>query len=71
MSIISFILIQADALQAELDQSRERVEELTLDLDLMRAEMENASHTDSGGISNIQVKQLEEQNKRLKDTLVR
>ncbi|KAH8268775.1 hypothetical protein KR018_006139 [Drosophila ironensis] len=73
---------KADTLQLELESSKERIEELQLDLDLLRSEMQNKAETtignisaegvsESGGLSTYEYKQLEQQNIRLKDTLVR
>ena len=48
---------------------REKVDELETDLEIMKAEMEDQG-TD-GAASNYQVKQLVEQNNKLKEALVR
>ncbi|XP_049883167.1 dynactin subunit 1 isoform X4 [Pectinophora gossypiella] len=68
---------RAEALQMELEQCREKLEEATLDLQLMKAEMEaggNIQHpyaaTDSGA-TGYEMRQLQQQNIRLRDTLVR
>ncbi|KAG4072115.1 hypothetical protein HA402_015614 [Bradysia odoriphaga] len=69
---------KSDTLQLELEASRERCEELQLDLDILKAEMQNKSGnvvagsvTGSEGITSYEYKQLEQQNTRLRDTLVR
>ncbi|XP_017135220.1 dynactin subunit 1 [Drosophila miranda] len=72
---------KADTLQLELESSKERIEELQVDLELLRSEMQNkaestigniaADGTTTGGLSTYEFKQLEQQNIRLKDTLVR
>ncbi|XP_034655972.1 dynactin subunit 1 [Drosophila subobscura] len=72
---------KADTLQLELESSKERIEELQVDLDLLRSEMQNkaentigniaADGSTGGGLSTYEFKQLEQQNIRLKDTLVR
>lgn len=65
---------KAETLQLELDQARERVEELTLDLEILQAEMSGGGGggaASDGGVSSLQVKQLEQQNIRLRDTLVK
>ncbi|KAH8379687.1 hypothetical protein KR009_006503 [Drosophila setifemur] len=73
---------KADTLQLELESSKERIEELQVDLELLRSEMQNKAETtignisgdgvgDSTGLSTYEFKQLEQQNIRLKDTLVR
>ncbi|XP_037036210.1 dynactin subunit 1 isoform X2 [Bradysia coprophila] len=69
---------KSDTLQLELEASRERCEELQLDLDILKAEMQNktgdvvaGSVTGGEGITSYEYKQLEQQNTRLRDTLVR
>lgn len=73
---------KADFLNQELDAAKERIEELTLDLQIMKAEMENkiaANDGDSmqinaagtGGGGTFEIKQLTQQNERLRETLVR
>ncbi|XP_054732491.1 dynactin subunit 1 [Anastrepha obliqua] len=69
---------KADTLQLELDSAKERIEELQVDLELLRSEMQNKAETsigdiagEGGGMSTYEFKQLEQQNLRLKETLVR
>ncbi|CAH2101392.1 unnamed protein product [Euphydryas editha] len=70
---------RAEALQLELEQCRDKLEEATLDLQLMRAEMEaggNIQHPYAAGAAGegatgYEVRQLQQQNVRLRDTLVR
>jgi dynactin 1 len=71
---------KADALQLELESAKERIEELQLDLEILKTEMQEKSTirsdvggeiTTTGGMSIYEVKQLEQQNARLKETLVR
>ncbi|XP_068149725.1 dynactin subunit 1 [Drosophila tropicalis] len=70
---------KADTLQLELESLKERNEELQVDLDLLRSEMQNKAETSIGniategsaGMSTYEFKQLEQQNIRLKETLVR
>ncbi|XP_039485865.1 dynactin subunit 1 [Drosophila santomea] len=71
---------KADTLQLELESSKERIEELQVDLELLRSEMQNKAESaignisgggDSPGLSTYEFKQLEQQNIRLKETLVR
>ncbi|KAK2585771.1 hypothetical protein KPH14_010379 [Odynerus spinipes] len=64
---------KAETLQIELEQLKEKLEEQTLDLEILRNEM---SERASGGGStttatSYEVKQLEQQNSRLRETLVR
>ncbi|XP_047518456.1 dynactin subunit 1 isoform X2 [Pieris napi] len=67
---------RSEALQLELEQCREKLEEATLDLQLMRAEMEaggNIQHPYAAagdGATGYEVRQLQQQNTRLRETLV-
>lgn len=64
-----------------MEAAKEHIEELTLDLELIKAEMQNFMQTKagdsdnavipSGGDRSYEVKQLEQQNARLRETLVR
>ncbi|XP_047242263.1 dynactin subunit 1-like isoform X5 [Girardinichthys multiradiatus] len=60
---------RAESLQVEVDSLKEKVEELSMDLEILRHEISEKG-TD-GAASSYQVKQLEEQNGRLKEALVR
>lgn len=62
---------KAETLQLELDQAREKIEEMTVDLEILKAEMSEHSNEGDGSRSSFEVKQLEQQNIRLHDTLVR
>uniref|UniRef100_U5EZ92 Dynactin subunit 1 n=1 Tax=Corethrella appendiculata TaxID=1370023 RepID=U5EZ92_9DIPT len=71
---------KADTLQLELESAKERIEELTLDLEIVKTEMQeklgsvqiNANATgEAGGMSTYEFKQLEQQNTRLRETLVK
>ncbi|XP_029036697.2 dynactin subunit 1 isoform X2 [Osmia bicornis bicornis] len=64
---------KAETLQIELEQLREKLEEQTLDLEILRTEIsERASGGGSAtGVSSYEIKQLEQQNNRLRETLVR
>ncbi|GBP36249.1 Dynactin subunit 1 [Eumeta japonica] len=67
---------RAEALQLELESCREKLEEATLDLQLMRAEMEAGGNTPhpyaaDGGGCGYETRQLQQQNARLRETLVR
>ncbi|XP_043274980.1 dynactin subunit 1 isoform X2 [Venturia canescens] len=68
---------KAETLQIELDQLKEKLEEMTLDLEILRTEMsERASGTTGvsgggNGPSTYEIKQLEQQNSRLRETLVK
>ncbi|KAL4149675.1 hypothetical protein QTP88_003563 [Uroleucon formosanum] len=65
--------VKAETLQLELDQAKERIEELTVDLELLKAEFEKGNESGEGGdgANSFKVKQLEQQNLRLRDTLVK
>lgn len=72
---------KADFLNQELEAAKERIEELTLDLEIIKAEMQNKLGTSdgdvpistvtTGGDRSYELKQLEQQNSRLRETLVR
>lgn len=74
---------KADTLALELESAKERIEELQLDLELLKAEMQEKSFIKTDGSSGgepqavatgmtvYEFKQLEQQNARLKETLVR
>lgn len=77
---------KADTLQLELEAAKERCEELQLDLDILKAEMQNKTSGGGGGgvgggvtatgvaidsTASYEFKQLEKQNVRLRETLVR
>ncbi|KAM3590318.1 uncharacterized protein V6R79_007531 [Siganus canaliculatus] len=60
---------RAESLQVEVDTLKERVEELSMDLEILRHEISEKGS--DGAASSYHVKQLEEQNGRLKEALVR
>ncbi|MFT7800337.1 dynactin subunit 1 isoform X3 [Arapaima gigas] len=60
---------RAESLQQEVDSLKEKVEELTMDLEILKHEIEEKGS--DGAASSYHVKQLEEQNCRLKEALVR
>ncbi|XP_067098767.1 dynactin subunit 1 isoform X2 [Osmerus mordax] len=60
---------RAESLQQEADSMKEQVEELTMDLEILKHEIEEKGS--DGAASSYHVKQLEEQNGRLKEALVR
>lgn len=78
---------KADTLQLELEGMKEKCEELQLDLDIIKAEMQNKTGGNGGGLpaagggggggiaidttASYEFKQLEKQNNRLRETLVR
>uniref|UniRef100_A0AAQ4PP88 Dynactin subunit 1 n=1 Tax=Gasterosteus aculeatus aculeatus TaxID=481459 RepID=A0AAQ4PP88_GASAC len=60
---------RAESLQLEVDSHKEKVDELTMDLEILKHEIEEKGS--DGAASSYHVKQLEEQNGRLKEALVR
>ncbi|XP_072533847.1 dynactin subunit 1 isoform X1 [Salminus brasiliensis] len=60
---------RAESLQQEADALKEKVDELTMDLEILKHEIEEKGS--DGAASSYHVKQLEEQNARLKEALVR
>ncbi|KAM3849821.1 dynactin subunit 1-like, partial [Diretmus argenteus] len=60
---------RAESLQQEADTLKEKVDELTMDLEILKHEIEEKGS--DGAASSYHVKQLEEQNGRLKEALVR
>ncbi|KAM9477316.1 dynactin subunit 1 isoform 2-T2 [Clarias gariepinus] len=60
---------RAESLQQEVDALKEKVDELTMDLEILKHEIEEKGS--DGAASSYHVKQLEEQNGRLKEALVR
>ncbi|XP_025834813.1 dynactin subunit 1 [Agrilus planipennis] len=63
---------KAETLQLELEVTKERLEEVTLDLELLKAEMQGKpGDQQEGNVSSYELKQLEQQNARLRETLVR
>ncbi|CAG9857585.1 unnamed protein product [Phyllotreta striolata] len=68
---------KADTLQLELDVCKEKLEEVQLDLEILKAEMQQKGEGGGGGaaagdqMSAYEVKQLQQQNARLRETLVR
>ena len=60
-------------MQLELEAAQEKIEELTLDLEIIKAEMSERAGGGTGesSVSKYEMKQLEQQNSRLRDTLVR
>ncbi len=68
MKIVIFFF-QAESFQLELEQAKQKIEELSLDLELLKAEMSEKGG--EGGGSSLEIKQLEQQNARMKETLVK
>ena len=64
---------RAETLQLELDSCKEKIEELQLDLDIIKAEMGDGGKSGSeteGGVTNFELKTLQAQNDKLRETLV-
>ncbi|XP_057658950.1 dynactin subunit 1-like isoform X2 [Diorhabda carinulata] len=65
---------KAETLQLELEVCKEKLEEVTLDLEILKAEMQEKGanfSTTEDQMSAYEVKQLQQQNARLRETLVR
>ncbi|XP_037076983.1 dynactin subunit 1-like [Pollicipes pollicipes] len=62
---------KAETLQLELDQANERIEELRLDLQILQEEVQQRGESGEATATSFQVKQLGQQNDRLKETLIR
>ena len=67
---------RAETMQIELEATKEKMEELTLDLDIIKTEMEGdelqpTSGETGSGVTNFELKQLQAQNEKLRETLVR
>merc|ERR1712152_55694 len=68
---------RAETLQMELEASKEKIEELQLDLDIIKTEMSDDSPKAEGApggagtVTNFELKQLQAQNEKLRETLVR
>ncbi len=60
---------RAESLQQEVEALKEKAEELTMDLEILKHEIEEKGS--DGAASSYHLKQLEEQNGRLKEALVR
>uniref|UniRef100_A0A4W5R0Q8 Dynactin subunit 1 n=1 Tax=Hucho hucho TaxID=62062 RepID=A0A4W5R0Q8_9TELE len=60
---------RAESLQQEVESLKEKLDELTMDLEILKHEIEEKGS--DGAASSYHVKQLEEQNGRLKEALVR
>lgn len=64
---------KAEILQQEVNEQKLKIQELETDLELLRAEMDGlmASPATPNASSNLQVKQLEQQNERMKEALIK
>ncbi|XP_014258931.1 dynactin subunit 1 isoform X2 [Cimex lectularius] len=68
---------KADAIQKEYEQAQERIEELEMELEILRSELSDKMEgvtqpaTEEDGSSSFKMKQLVQQNEKLKETLVR
>ncbi len=61
---------KSELLQQELDSVKERCQELEIDLEILRSEIRDEDIKEGAG-AGIKVKQLEQQNERLKEALVK
>ena len=69
MHIQKCTCFQCENLQQELESSKEKLEEVTLDLEIIKQEISDAGS--EGAATSYEVKQLEQQNDRLKEALVK
>lgn len=60
---------KVEQLMAELEQTKDKLEEVTLDLEIIKSEIEEKGV--DGAVSSYQLKQMELQNERLKDALLK
>ena len=68
----SFSFLQSESLQAELDILKERDEELSVELELMKAEIDSGGFSgEGGGVTTYEMKQIEQQNDRLKEAVMK
>lgn len=68
--------MQVESLQIELTEAKEKIEEVTLDFELLKAEFDKIGESsgekeETDVASSYQLKQLEQQNIRLRETLVK
>ncbi|VDK84376.1 unnamed protein product [Litomosoides sigmodontis] len=61
---------KVDILQAEVEAEKQRTQELEVELELLRSEMEQSDNS-SFQYNSVQMKQLEQQNEKLREALVR
>jgi dynactin 1 len=54
---------------SELEQTKDKLEEVTLDLEIIKSEIEEKGS--DGAVSSYQLRQMEQQNERLKDALLK
>uniref|UniRef100_A0AAR5PMJ9 Dynactin subunit 1 n=1 Tax=Dendroctonus ponderosae TaxID=77166 RepID=A0AAR5PMJ9_DENPD len=65
---------KAELLQAELEACKEKLDEVTLDLQILKTEMDEkalGTTPDDQAITTYEVKQLQQQNARLRETLIK
>lgn len=64
---------KAETLQMELEAAKEKIEEMALDLEIIKAEMQDKTGGDAtaAGVTTYEMKQLQQHNARLRETLVR
>ncbi|XP_073970364.1 dynactin subunit 1-like isoform X3 [Rhodnius prolixus] len=69
---------KAESLQRDLEQAQERIEELEMEIEILKSELSDKMESagtlvceEDGEISSFKMKQIVQQNEKLKDTLVR
>lgn len=60
---------KCDILQQDVDQLKQRIEELETDIAILREETERKGATGVGGHDDVSLKQLQAQNERMKKAL--
>ena len=68
-SAFFIFILKCETLQAENEALKERIEELTMDLEILQNEISESGY--EGAAASGQVKTLENQNTRLKEALVK
>lgn len=63
------LFCQCESLQTEAEALKEKIEELTIDLEIIKQEISDSGL--EGVASSAEIKQLEQQNSRLKEALMR
>ena len=58
-------------MQLELEQANEKAEQLATELQALKDELSGKINLDSGEVTSFQVKQLQAENARLKEALVK
>ncbi len=63
--------LQAETIQLELEQANERIAELTTELTAIKDEISGKVDPESGAVNSIQMKQMQAENARMREALVK